>query len=250
MLLACAPITRAESLTITFQDYNAPGMDATITVPPPGPDSEGNIAAALSAAYGPISYSVSGSSNPPGTQLTGSFLSTTDIYLRNTSTAAHHIKITFDAFDFTLPSTSPLFIDTAMAASDVSGLDPYHASTLEASSLGGVSFDQTTNVADVGTGYVTTILVANHGTYELKQVYDLWVKKTANGNQISASVQMNVTDPAPAPEPQTLVGLATIVPMGAWYAFFRGRRSRRKEKSVASAMGISLYRNTNVTIDC
>src|SRR5262245_31221075 len=132
LLAVITSFARADSLTISYQDFTQPFSIST-TVPPPGPNFLGQYAASLSGSYGAITYSVFAQANPPGMSLDSplaAYLSTTGAQLVNTSTTSHHIQITFTAETFTFPATGTVQVNTQFNTNDVSGQDLSHTSQM------------------------------------------------------------------------------------------------------------------------
>lgn len=201
------------TLTISYQDlttgYSAIPAISTLT------PVTSTTAASLSGCYGSISYDVSGFADLTGT------LSTLEASLTNTSSIAHHIVITFDATGFSLPSGSDVLIDTQFTTNVTSGQSADNPSTMSADASGGITFNRD-NVS-LETPDLSPVLVVvpenpGTGTYELTEVYDLWVQ---NG-KISAAIQMDPMDPTP--EPWTVGILAAMLPVALLYNEVRARR--------------------------
>jgi len=208
------------SLTIKFQDLTAgPSSDNSVTVTTN--DFHGVVFAALGPAgsVAPISYNLIGYAISPGT------LSTTVSYVRNISSTPHEVLITFDALYYTQPSTSPVTVDTQLTVNDKGGLAGN--SSLSASALGGVLFTQNFpfNLTSPSDNDVASGVVPKTGSYEMKQVYDLWVvNNPGKGSLVSSAIRMDISGPSPAPEPWTLIALATMAPVGGILMMVRRRK--------------------------
>ncbi|HTQ40759.1 MAG TPA: hypothetical protein VMJ32_17185 [Pirellulales bacterium] len=217
LFLALSSVTRADPLTlnITYDDMTSGQMFSTSVSTL---DFQGLLAGSLSGNYGGIvGYSVSGFANVPGS------LSTTDIYVENLSSIAHHIVVTFDAELYSLPR-SPVQIDTEVSTDDESGEASHQSSFMSLDSLGGVLFSRdNVPLGTLDSGPVPGGIVLKSGPYELKQVYNLWVVNNGFGigSTISAAMRMDV---AATPEPWTIAGFAAMLPVGLAYLWLRRRR--------------------------
>jgi hypothetical protein len=237
LVLGCALTTRADSLTITYQDFTEPYMPAMVVTSSPSAFPAGVYGAGMAGSYGSgagISYSVSGSANPPGTSQnspTVAYLSTSEFKLTNSTGTPHHIVITFDAQTFTLPSANSVMIDTVFTTHDATGQlgnDPSRLSSLTASASGGVTYSRTAPLGqdDNPQFPVSSGPLSKSGGYSLHQIFDFWIADNPGGNSIYSEMLMDVgSGPGePTPEPWTVAGAASMLPILGAFGLLRRRK--------------------------
>ncbi|HTQ40758.1 MAG TPA: hypothetical protein VMJ32_17180 [Pirellulales bacterium] len=176
-----------------------------------------------SAPWKNLSVIVGGKANPPGTSLSSSipYLDSSEVGVNNTSSTTHHIQIVFTAETFDLPAATSVQIVTKLNSDDFTGMDLSQASTLTASTTGGLIFSRQVALQSGDSANVTSAPIALSGDYSMTETYDLWLKA---GGTVKGQMVMNVV--AAAPEPPA-IGLA-IVALGG---LFSGRRLLRRSSS-------------------
>jgi hypothetical protein len=226
-------LAHADPLQVTYKDVTT-GYTVTYNSGGADPNNDFNVdSGSLPVFYASnkLSYSISGTANPPGTSLDSpgvAFLSTTEAKVTNTSSITHEIQITFTATPFSLPTNGPVIIGTQINTNQATG--DAGGSTLTTSATGGLldllssPFSRSESLGWNDLLEVFT-LGSKTGNYTLLQTYDVFVKA---GGTVKAQLRMDVQSAGgtlPTPEPWNIVAAcATFLPVGLLYLGLRRRK--------------------------